>query len=95
MVFHGVHPYMMEAAPGDPPRPSNQEILEDEQVQSDHVEDVLPRCRRIVEIVQASIGKCIFPSGSDLRQVLDVIMMEARGALMYWRQRRGTGEIDG
>lgn len=72
------HLFRVQAAPGDPLRPSHQEILEGEQSQLDYTEDGLPRCRRIMKIVQTSIDKGIFPDGSDVRQFLDVIMTEAR-----------------
>ncbi|CAL5194313.1 unnamed protein product [Lathyrus oleraceus] len=54
-------------APGDPLRPSHQEILEDEHSQLDHPHDVLSRCRCIVEIVQAGIYRGVFPNGFELR----------------------------
>lgn len=42
--------------------------------------------------MQASIDKCIFPDGYEVREVIDVIMAEAREALMYQRQHQRTGE---
>ena len=66
--------YIVQAALGYPPRLARQEILEEEHTQLDHVEDVMPKCRRIVEIAYIGID------GSDVRQVLDAIMTEARGA---------------
>lgn len=83
----------MQTTLGDPPRSAHQEILKEEQTQLNRVEDVLPRCRRIVEIVQTDIDRFIFSDGSDVRQILNAIMTEARGALMYRRQRRRTGEL--
>lgn len=38
-----------------------------------------------MEIAQTGIDKGIFPDGYGVRQVLDVIMTEARGTLMYRR----------
>lgn len=94
--FFGVsHSYMVHASPGDPSRPDHQEIQEEERAQLDYAEDVLLRCRRIVEVVQADIDICIFPDGSDVRQVLDAIMKETHGILMYQRQHRRTNGIDG
>lgn len=77
------HSYIAHAALGDPPRPAHQEILEEEQAQLDHVEDALLRCHYIVEIAREDIDRGIFPDGSDVRQVLDAIMMEPHGALLY------------
>lgn len=58
---------MVQAAPKDQLRSTHQEILEEEQTRLDHAHDVLPRCRRIVEIVQVGIDKNIFPNGSEVR----------------------------
>ncbi|CAL5208186.1 unnamed protein product [Lathyrus oleraceus] len=93
--FRMSHLYMVQAASEDPHRPVHQEILVDEQTQLDHVEDVFPRCRRIVEIVQAGIDKGIFPDGYAMRQILYVIMVKTNEALMYRRQRQRIDEIDG
>lgn len=93
--FRVPHLYMVQAASGDPPMLAYQEILEEKQTQLNHVEDVLPRCHRILEITQAGIDKCIFLDGSDVRQVLYGIMMETRGALMYQRQCQRRGGIEG
>lgn len=83
---------MVQAAPRYPPRSTHQEILEEKQARLDHAHDVLPRCRCIVEIVHASVDKGIFPNDSNVREVLHVIMTEAREALMMSRrQRRRTG----
>lgn len=69
----------MQAVSEDPLRPSHQEILEEDQTQLDHAENVLPICHRcIVEIVHACIDKGIFSDGSDVKHVLDAIMTEAR-----------------
>ncbi|XP_050890161.1 uncharacterized protein LOC127095527 [Lathyrus oleraceus] len=65
--FRLSHSYMVHAAPGDPTRPTHQEILEKEQTQLDHAKDVLPRRRRIMEILQADIYKDIFLDESDVR----------------------------
>lgn len=46
---------------------------------------------RIVEITQTSIDRGIFTDWSDVMQVLDAIMTEARGTLMYRRQRQRAG----
>lgn len=81
---------MVHAAPGDPSKRAHQELLEEEQTQLYHNDNVLPRCRRIVEIVQADIDECIFPNGSGVRRVLDAIMAETHGVLLYQRHRRRT-----
>ncbi|CAI8615467.1 unnamed protein product [Vicia faba] len=93
--FRVSHPYLVQDAPGNPPRPSHQEILEKEQTQTDHATDVLPRCRRIMEIVQTSIDGSLFPDGSDVRVILDTIMAEAWGALQHKRQQRNAEKGDG
>lgn len=82
---------MVHDAPGDPSRPTHQEIIEEEHTQLGHAHDVLPRCRCIVEIAQEAIDKCIFPDGSEVRHVLDAIMTDARETLMYQRQRWRMG----
>lgn len=62
--FFGVsHPNMVHAAPGDPSRLAHQEILEEEQAQLDHIDDVFPMCHRIMKIVRADIDEDIFPYG--------------------------------
>lgn len=76
---------MVHVAPGDPPKPAHQKILEEEQAQLDHAHDVFPICRCIVYIPQADIDKGIFPDGSKVRQVLEAIITEAQEALMYQR----------
>lgn len=60
-----------------------QEIIEGEHTQLNHDEDVLSRCRCIMEITKANIDRGIFPDGYDVRQILDVIMAESRGTLIY------------
>lgn len=92
--FRVSHSYMVHAALGDLSRPTHHEILEEEQVQLDHTDDVLPRYRRIMKIVRESIHKGIFHDESGVRQVLDAIMAEAHRALLYRRHRRRTGRID-
>lgn len=84
---------MVQTAPGDPPRPTHNEILKDEHAQLDHVKNILSRFRCIVQIAQTDIDKDFFPNGSDVSQVLDAIMMEARGTLMYRRQRWKAGRL--
>ena len=91
--FRVSHPYMVWAALGDPLRPAHQELLEEEKAQLDHVEDVLPRYHCIVEIAHACIDRGIFLDGSDVRQILDVIMTEARETLMYQRQCQRMGVL--
>lgn len=75
--------------------PAHQEVLEEEQAQLDHTDDVLPRCRCIMEIVCAGIDDGIFHDGFGVRRILDVIMAEAHGALLYQRHRRRIEEIEG
>lgn len=81
--FRMSHLYMVLASLGDLLSLAHQDILEKEQTQLDHVHDVLPRCRCIMETVYASIDKGIFPNGSEVRQILYAIMTEARETLMY------------
>lgn len=87
---------MVQTAPGDQLRLNHEKILEEEQTQLDHVEDVLPRCHRImeIEIVHANIDRDIFSNEPDVRQILDAIMTEAREALMLQRQHRRTNGIE-
>lgn len=61
------HLYMKQANPRDPLRPAHQETLEKEHTQLDHVDDVLPRYLRIIEIMQTNIDRGIFSDGSDVR----------------------------
>lgn len=63
------------------------------QTQLYHVEDVLPRCRHVMKIVQTDIDRGIFSDGSDVKHVIDAIMTETQRALIYQRQRRRTGEL--
>ncbi|XP_050875986.1 uncharacterized protein LOC127079651 [Lathyrus oleraceus] len=88
--FRVSHPYMVHAAPGDTPRLVHQDILEEEQAQLCHVEDVSPMYCSIVEITRTYIDRGIFSDGSNVRQVLDAIITEARGALLYQRHRWRT-----
>ncbi|XP_058771909.1 protein MAIN-LIKE 1-like [Vicia villosa] len=41
------HPLVTPDAPGDPPRPSHEEILENRQAEDDQATDILPVCQRI------------------------------------------------
>lgn len=81
---------MVHAAPRDPSRPAHQEILDEENAQLDHTDDVLPRCRCIMEISRADIDERIFPDGSGVTRVLDAIMVEAHGEFLYLRYSRRT-----
>lgn len=91
--FRVSHLYMVQAPPRDSPKPTHQEILEETQAQLDHVECVLPIFRRIVEIARADIDKGIFLDRSNVRQVLDVIVTEARGAWCTRDIIRGRGRL--
>lgn len=51
------HPYMVQDALRDPPRPAHQDILEEEQAMTYHVVDVLPRCRYIMQIMKECIDR--------------------------------------
>lgn len=51
---------MIQDVLGDPPRPSHQDVLEEEQVGTDHVVDVFPKSRRIMEITQVGINRGFF-----------------------------------
>lgn len=44
------HPYITPDALGYPSKPAHPEILEEEQAREDHVVNVFPRLRRIIEI---------------------------------------------
>lgn len=85
---------MIPHALGDPCRPAHQEILEDEQTWEDHVVDVFPRCRPIMEIVHTSIDIRLFPDGPDVRDVLDALIREARETLQYRKQCENKGARD-
>ena len=52
---------------------------------------MLHRCRRIIEIAQTGIDRGIFRDDSEVREILDAIMMETRETLMYQRQHQSTG----
>ncbi|CAL5198776.1 unnamed protein product [Lathyrus oleraceus] len=53
--FRVSYPYMVHAGLGDPLRPAHQDILEEKQTQLDHVEDVLPKYHRMVEITRKTL----------------------------------------
>lgn len=42
---------------GDPLKSTHQEILEEKQAREDHIVDVLPKCRRIMEIGHVDIDR--------------------------------------
>src|SRR4051812_37722249 len=44
------HPYMIPIAPGSPPRPAHEVILRTHQSQFNHTDDVLSRCREILDM---------------------------------------------
>ena len=67
MIFKASHPDMTLYAPGDPPRSAQREILKEEQTREDHVVDVLPRCPRIMDLMQACIYIRVFTEDSDVR----------------------------
>lgn len=75
--FSVSHPYMILDALGDPPRPAHQKILKEELIGEDHVIDMLPKYRRIMEIVHTDIDKGIFPNGSKVRDTIDSMLAEA------------------
>lgn len=77
--------------PKDQPRLAHQEILEKEEARVDHVVDVLPICQRIMDLTQASIDREVFLEGSPRRDIVDVILIEARTTLQYMRHRRNMG----
>lgn len=57
MSFRMLRSYMTPDVYGDPPRPTHQEMLEDEQAREDYVIDVLPACRCIMDIARAGIER--------------------------------------
>lgn len=81
------HPYKVHNALGDPLRLTHYEILEKVHDWEDHVVDVLPRYRRIMETRQADIDRELFSNDSEARDVVDAMMEEA---LLYMRQCRNT-----
>ncbi|XP_058776609.1 uncharacterized protein LOC131650927 [Vicia villosa] len=93
--FQVSHPYMIYDVPGNPPRPVHHEILEEKQVRTDHATNMLPTCRRIMELAWDGIDTGLFPDGSNVRGVLDAIMAEAQDAMFYRRQRRNALRVTG
>ncbi|XP_058746810.1 uncharacterized protein LOC131619762 [Vicia villosa] len=71
------HPYMLPAAPRDPPRPSHEEILQAHQAELDHTHDL--------------IADGLFPKGSAERRVVDNMIRLAQEAFLYCRNRAMTG----
>lgn len=69
---------MTPDAHGDPPRPTHQEILEEEHARINHIIDVLPACQRITE-------------DTHVREIIATILSEAQNTLQYKRQRRRKG----
>lgn len=65
---------MSPNAPEDLPRQTHQEILEEKHVREDRVVDMLHICHCIIEIGQMGIYRRIFSDGSEVRDVLDVMM---------------------
>lgn len=89
------NPYMIHIATRSPPRPNHQEILQEQQSQMDHTQDVLSRCCQIVDTSRAGIGDDSFPEGFGVRHILDDIMEVAQGALIYCRHHvRTSGIVD-
>ena len=50
------HPYMTSNAPGDPSKSAYQEILYEDRARVDHVVDLFPRCRCIMNLAQTGIN---------------------------------------
>lgn len=83
---------MTPNTPEDPPRPTHQEILEEEQDMTNHFVDVLPRCHRIMKLGQEGIDRGLFLYDSEVRGVLDAIMGKARKGMQYRKQCRNMGD---
>ncbi|XP_058784587.1 uncharacterized protein LOC131659411 [Vicia villosa] len=89
------HPYMLPAAPRDPPRPAHEEILQTHQAEMDNTHDLLPRCREIADTGLGAIADGLFPKGSAQRRVVDTMIRLALEAFLYLRKRaRTNGTLD-
>lgn len=86
---------MVPTAEGSPPRPTHQDILQDQQTQFDNTQDVLPLCRQMIEIVRTGIEAGFFSKGSGGRCIVDDMIMVARGELVCHKHcSRMGGRVD-
>lgn len=91
--FRVSHPYIIQDAPRNPPRPNHWDILEKERARADHATDVLLKSRCIMELAWDDIDRGLFLDGSDGRGVFDAIMAEAHEALFCMRQRKDASRV--
>ena len=76
------HPYMT-------PMSAHEELLKNEQVEDDHVIDLLPICQNIRQIGQEALDDEIIDGGGpNLVSVVERMVAEAERAARYHRQRR-------
>lgn len=82
--FYRVPHYIMTSdAPGRPPRPTNQEVLE---VQDDQTESVMMVCRRVVEMDKAGIKSRLFEDGSPQLALVENMIVELQNGVQYIRK---------
>lgn len=73
---------MTPDTPGRPPRPTHEEILENEQTKGNHVINVLLICQNIMEIMYEGIKSGLFQrSDDDVIAFANTIVTESQNAL--------------
>lgn len=76
-----------------PPRLTQQELLEEEYENVDHVVDVLPTYNYIVVIGRKIITRGYFHEDTHERVTLQTLLRETRNTLQYRRQKRDTSVL--
>ncbi|XP_058780319.1 uncharacterized protein LOC131653945 [Vicia villosa] len=86
------HPLMTPDAPGDPPMPAHEEILEKQHAEDDHATELLPVCQRIQMLGQDALDRSIIEQGGpEAVSIVERMVSDTAGATVYRRQRRSHG----
>lgn len=80
------HHIMAPSAPGRPPRPTNQEVLE---AQDDHTENVTSVSQRVVEMCKEDLESGLFEVGSAHLALMENMIVESQNTVQYKWKKKG------